>query len=166
MIKLIQRHVAAFFATLAIAFPAAATTYSTDYTDLWWSGGSESGWGINLVQQGEVIFATMFVYANDNTAHWYSASALLPVGSSTTNFSGELTESRGPWLGNPTFDPNTVTRTTVVRLTWVRHGLSSPSGSLDFLHTTCGTPGRTPSISSGSSAASIRTRTVSSLASS
>ena len=113
MIKLIQRHLAAFLATFAIAFPAAGTTYSTDYTDLWWGGTSESGWGINLIQQGEVIFATMFVYASDNTAHWYSASALLPVGGSTTLFSGDLTESRGPWLGGPTFDPNAVTRTTV-----------------------------------------------------
>ncbi len=130
MIKLIQRHVVAFFATLAIAFPAAATTYSTDYTDLWWGGTSESGWGINLVQQGEVIFATMFVYANDNTAHWYSASALLPVGGSTTTYGGDLTESRGPWLGTPTFDPNAVTRTTVGSVTLAFSGPNS--GTLNY----------------------------------
>jgi hypothetical protein len=117
MIKLIQRHLVAFLATLAIAFPAAATTYSTDYTDLWWGGNNESGWGINLIQQGEIIFATMFVYAQDNTAHWYSASALAPVGGSTTNYTGELTESRGPWLGTPNFDPNAVTRISVGAMT-------------------------------------------------
>lgn len=86
MIRLLKRHLVAFFATLAVSLPAAATTYSTDYTDLWWSGQSESGWGINLIQQHEVIFATMFVYHSDNTAHWYSASALMPVGGSTTLF--------------------------------------------------------------------------------
>ncbi len=130
MIKLIQLRVVALFATLALAFPAAATTYSTDYTDLWWGGTSESGWGINLIQQGEILFATMFVYANDNTAHWYSASALAPVGGSTTNYSGDLTESRGPWLGNPTFDPNAVSRVTVGSMTV---SFSSPStGSLNY----------------------------------
>src|SRR5258708_1299481 len=106
MIKLIQLRVVALFATLALAFPAAATTYSTDYTDLWWGGTSESGWGINLIQEGEILFATMFVYANDNTAHWYSASALAPVGGSTTNYSGGLTGSPRPWLGNPTLGPD------------------------------------------------------------
>src|SRR5258706_1177108 len=130
MIKLIQRHLGTFLASLAIAFPAAATTYSTDYTDLWWGGTSESGWGVNLVQQGEVIFATLFVYANDNSAHWYSASALLPVGGSTTNFSGELVESRGPWLGNPTFDPNAVTRTLVGSMTLSFSGPST--GSMNY----------------------------------
>jgi len=65
MIKIIQRHVVAFFATLAISFHAAATTYSTDYTDLWWGGTSESGWGINLIQQGEVIFDSGFRNATE-----------------------------------------------------------------------------------------------------
>ena len=109
MMKLIQRHLVALIATFAIAMPAAATTYSTDYTDLWWGGINESGWGINFVQQYDVIFATAFVYHSDNTAHWYSAT-LRPVGGSTTNFSGTLQESRGPWLGSGSFDPNAVTR--------------------------------------------------------
>jgi hypothetical protein len=129
MIKLIHRHLVAFFATLAIALPAAATSYSTDYTDLWWSGLGESGWGINFVQQNDTIFATAFVYHSDNTAHWYSA-ALRPVGASTSNYSGTLQESRGPWIGSPTFDPNAVTRSDVGSMTV---NFSGPnSGSLNY----------------------------------
>jgi hypothetical protein len=129
MIKLIQRHFVAFLATFAIALPAAATSYSTDYTDLWWSGVGESGWGINLVQQHDTIFATAFVYNNDNTAHWYSG-ALRPVGGSAADFSGTLQESRGPWFGSPGFDPNAVTRTDVGSMTVSFSGPNN--GSLNY----------------------------------
>jgi hypothetical protein len=129
MIKHIWRHVVALFATLAIALPAAATSYSTDYSDLWWSGVGESGWGINFVQQHDIIFATAFVYHSDNTAHWYSAT-LRPVGGSTSNYSGTLQESRGPWLGNPSFDPNAVTRVDVGAMTVVFSGPNN--GSLNY----------------------------------
>ena len=44
----------------ALALPAAATTHSTDYTDLWYLP-AESGWGINIIQQYDTVFATMFV---------------------------------------------------------------------------------------------------------
>ena len=37
---------------------------ATNYQDLWWAAPaeSESGWGINLTHQGDVIFATWFTY--------------------------------------------------------------------------------------------------------
>lgn len=54
---------------LAIAGAAQATTHSTDYTDLWWNSpdNSESGWGVNVVQQGDIVFATFFIYGADGT---------------------------------------------------------------------------------------------------
>lgn len=116
MIRLFQRQLVAFLASLAISLPAAATSYSIDYTDLWWSGEAESGWGINFIQQHEIIFATIFHYGPDNTAHWYSASGMAPVGGSTSIFSGELTESRGPWFGAP-WNPALVSRTQVGTMT-------------------------------------------------
>jgi len=129
MIKLIQRHLVAFFATLAIAMPAVATSYSTDYSDLWWGGINESGWGVNLIQQNDIIFATAFVYGSDSTAHWYSAT-LRPVGGSASSYSGALQESRGPWLGNPGFDPKAVTRVDVGSMTVAFSGPNS--GSLNY----------------------------------
>src|SRR5262249_9097352 len=62
---------------ITLSAPAAASTFSIDYTDLWGGGQpnpTENGWGLNLIQQGDVIFATMFVYGQDNTARWFSAT--------------------------------------------------------------------------------------------
>jgi hypothetical protein len=44
---------------------AYATAYSTDQSDLWWNP-NESGWGMQVVQTGSVIFVTMFVYDQNN----------------------------------------------------------------------------------------------------
>jgi murein DD-endopeptidase MepM/ murein hydrolase activator NlpD len=40
-----------------------------NYTDLWWNAG-ESGWGLNLVHQGDVLFATWFTYDADRGGLW------------------------------------------------------------------------------------------------
>ncbi len=46
-------------------------TYGTNYQDLWWRpGGAESGWGINLTQQGDVIVATWFTYDANGKGMW------------------------------------------------------------------------------------------------
>ena len=44
-----------------LASPAYPASFSTDQSDLYYIP-AESGWGIQLVQRGAVIFATMFVY--------------------------------------------------------------------------------------------------------
>ena len=41
---------------------ATFTTATTNYTSLWWAGDAESGWGMNLNHQGNVIFGTLFTY--------------------------------------------------------------------------------------------------------
>lgn len=41
---------------------ASFTTATTNYTSLWWGGASESGWGMNLNHQGNIIFGTLFTY--------------------------------------------------------------------------------------------------------
>src|SRR5512144_550368 len=52
------------------ASAGSADTSSPNYQGLWWNApaGSESGWGIGLAHQGDVIVATWFTYdalAND-----------------------------------------------------------------------------------------------------
>jgi hypothetical protein len=51
---------------------AATSVSETNYTDLWWGspGGSENGWGVNLVHQGDILFATWYTYAADGRALW------------------------------------------------------------------------------------------------
>jgi hypothetical protein len=83
-------------AALGSALPASASTFSVDYTDLWYIP-AESGWGLNLIQQNNTLFATLFVYGSDNTPRWYVASEV--SGSNGTNFSGALYSTVGPYFG-------------------------------------------------------------------
>jgi hypothetical protein len=113
MINILKRYAVAFLATFAVSFSASATTVSPDYTDQWWAGSQENGWGVNFIQQGDVIFATLFVYGTDNTARWYVAT-MRPSGAA---FSGPLSQTTGPYFGNPTYNPATVGVTTAGAMT-------------------------------------------------
>ena len=95
MMKSLLRSLA-FTLAAAFALPASASTSSVDYTDLWFIP-TESGWGLNLIQQNNVLFATMFVYGTDNTPRWYVASDL--ESSNGTNFTGTLFKTTGSYFG-------------------------------------------------------------------
>jgi hypothetical protein len=98
----LRRSLAAAAAVAAAALPAGATTHSTDYTDLWYLP-AESGWGVNVVQQLDIIFATFFLYGPDNTPRWYVApdtrSVAAPPGENL--FSGPLFSTIGTYFGAP-----------------------------------------------------------------
>ena len=85
-------------------------TLATNYQDLWWAAlaGVESGWGINLTHQGDVIFATWFSYDFTGAALPLSAT-LTKTGSRT--YSGTLIRTSGPPFSAVPFDPAAVTRT-------------------------------------------------------
>ncbi len=87
---------------------AFANTFTTDLTDLWWNAG-ESGWGVTATHQHEVVFLTFFVYAPDNRATFYTASAAFvgQTGSGALIFSGPMYQTTGPWLGT-FFNPSAV----------------------------------------------------------
>lgn len=98
-------------AVLALAAHAHATTsFSTDVTDLWWNP-DESGWGVNIIQQNNVVFATFFVYGPDNRSHWYVASSMTAqqASQSGVTFNGALFETNGPFFG-VSFNPVAVGR--------------------------------------------------------
>lgn len=81
---------------------------ASNYTDLWWvPGGAESGWGINLTHQGDVIFATWFTYGTDGAPLWFAATA--PRVSNGT-YTGTLVRTAGPPFGAQPFDPSKVKR--------------------------------------------------------
>ncbi len=87
-------------------------TKATNFQDLWWAAppGSESGWGINLTQQGTTIFATWFTYDVNRNPLWYSVTA--PLTASNT-FSGTLYRTTGPAFSSVPFNPNLVQRTAI-----------------------------------------------------
>ncbi|MGH8799457.1 MAG: hypothetical protein ACREX7_04375, partial [Casimicrobiaceae bacterium] len=118
---------ALLLAVSALLAPASATSYSTDQSDLWWNP-AESGWGIQFVQRGDIIFATMFVYDPSHVPIWYGGT-LYPTGASFT-WSGDNYETSGPWFGNVPFDPAQVTNHIVGTMTWA--ATSTTTGTLTY----------------------------------
>jgi len=105
---------AALFAISSLVTPASATAFGTDHSDLWWIT-SESGWGVQFVQRGSIIFITLFVYDAANNPTWYTAT-LTYAGNLV--WSGDLIATNGPWFGAVPFDPGAVTRRKVGTMTW------------------------------------------------
>jgi hypothetical protein len=80
-------------------------TFATNYQDLWWKD-TESGWGINLAHQGNIIFATLFTYGADGKARWFVMSeGRLSQGA----FSGPLYRTTGPAFNTVPWTATTVT---------------------------------------------------------
>jgi len=79
---------------------------------LWWNspGGSESGWGLNVTQQADVIFATWFTYSSIGDAWWLSMTASRV---STNVYAGVLYETHGPPFNSAPFNPDRVLPTEV-----------------------------------------------------
>ena len=74
--------VAIVVAAFAVALPLPAR--AVDYTDIWWAPcapgpncdivtGHENGWGVNFVQNEDVVFATFYVYDANKQPIWVSS---------------------------------------------------------------------------------------------
>jgi hypothetical protein len=85
---------------------------ATNFQDLWWNApaGSESGWGINFTQQGNIIFATWFTYDHDGTPLWLSATA---TNTAPGTYTGTLYRTTGPAFNATPFNPANVILTAV-----------------------------------------------------
>jgi hypothetical protein len=119
----------ACLAALAGAPCFADTPWSVDVSDLWFDP-AESGWGINLAQQGDLVFATLFVYGPDGKPRWYSASSMAGTrGPAGVTFRGQLVESVGPAQPGP-FDASRVTRREVGTITF--EAASDNLGNLSY----------------------------------
>jgi hypothetical protein len=110
-----------------LASSAYATSFSTDQSDLYYIA-SESGWGIQLVQRGPDIFATLFVYGPTGAPTWYTAT-LLPTATSFT-WSGDLIATTGTYFGT-TWDQASLTLSTVGTMTWTAPVVDS--GTLTYV---------------------------------
>jgi len=111
----------------------AANTWGADFSDLWWVP-SESGWGLNLSHQREVIFATLFVYGSDAKPKWYMASSMVSRGGEASHaFDGTLYETSGPYLGTTPFNPSAVSLRAVgvANLVFTAHHLGTLTYTVD-----------------------------------
>lgn len=129
---LANRVVAASLVCFAfLLWPAAvgAQSSSSSYQGLWWNspGGSESGWGVNISHQGDILFATWFTYDEDGAGLWL----VMPAGvrdmstyddgyggygmmnPNMKSYTGTLYRTTGPAFDSSRFDPAGVTVTPV-----------------------------------------------------
>jgi len=108
--KSITREVFGTLPTCATATTSLAA--ATNYQDLWWAApaGVESGWGINLTEEGNTIFATWFTYDVDGTPMWLSVTAANTVPGA---FMGTLYRTAGPAFNAVPFNPANVVLTAV-----------------------------------------------------
>ncbi|MGA8032691.1 MAG: hypothetical protein WCB48_09875 [Casimicrobiaceae bacterium] len=95
--------VAAAPGATAVGPVQAKAAFGTDVSDLWWNP-SESGWGMQLVQEGDFVFATVYAYGANGSPTWMTGELVANGGS---GFSGPLYVTSGPWFGGP-FDPTAV----------------------------------------------------------
>lgn len=109
--------------------PAPDPVPTLDYTDLWYGGEAQSGWGFNVMQHpSHVIFGVMYTYDASNHPLWF----VLPGGSwlTPTRFSGAWYRVTGPAY-NASFDPSRVKVTQVgtaeIEFTDANHGTLSYS---------------------------------------
>lgn len=84
--------------------------------DLWWVP-SEPGWGMNVVQQHDVLFVTIFVYGADGKATWYVGSRIEKPDWYSSYYTGLLHAMSGPPPGG-SIDANGVTAREVGTLTF------------------------------------------------
>lgn len=85
---------------------AGATSANTDVSDIWWNP-AESGWGMQMVNTGTFVFATVYVYGSDGKPTWL-VGQLTKTGAAQTAYAGPSYVTTGPYFGG-SFDANPVT---------------------------------------------------------
>ena len=116
-------------AALGFVRPIWATSFSNDQSDLWWNP-DENGWGIQFVQRGSTIFATMFVYDANGNPTWYTATMEGAKPNGVLTFTGDLYATTGSWFGAVPYLPAKLTLAKVGTMTWQK-GSGEP-GTLTY----------------------------------
>ena len=111
---------------------------ATNYQDLWWNP-AESGWGLSLAHQGDIIFATLFIYNRNGEPEWVVGSHL--AGQPDGSFSGLLYRGTG---GGSYTEPTRWTPPAFAQVGEMR--LEFASGTRGTLRYTLGGVSRTKAI--------------------
>ncbi|APV51575.1 hypothetical protein BWI17_18885 [Betaproteobacteria bacterium GR16-43] len=75
---------------------AQATSFATDTSDIWYNP-NESGWGLGVTQQNDILFVVLYVYGANGQATWYYAprTQFTAVNASGTVYSGPFYQATG-----------------------------------------------------------------------
>ena len=77
-IHLVSRVLASLIASLCVCGGCLAQSLGTAFSDLWWNP-AESGWGVTIDHQQDVMFLTFFIYRNDGSPYWVTSLLTHPV---------------------------------------------------------------------------------------
>lgn len=100
----------------------------TNYQDLWWNP-AEPGWGINITNQNDTVFATLYTYDSAGANHWMVMSA--GVRQVDGSYVGDLFVTNGPAFNARPFAPiaaANLTRVGTMRLAFA----DGNTGTLDY----------------------------------
>ena len=103
------------------SLPARAVTGSTDYSGLWYNA-SESGWGMNVIQQEQILFITLFIYGANSQPTWFVASGASFTSANSAGdrtYTGPLYATTGTPFSTTPFNPGSVTVAQVGTITFV-----------------------------------------------
>lgn len=99
-----------------------------NYTDMWWNP-AESGWGMAITQQSNVMFLAWYVYDDVGQPTWYVASNC-DVNEAGDSCAGTVYRTTGPPFG-PSFDPSQVHATAQGRI--IVNFSDANNGTINYL---------------------------------
>jgi len=67
-VKFICRRLASLVVSLSVCGSCLAQSLGTAFSDLWWNP-AESGWGVTVDHQQDVMFLTFFIYRSDGSPY-------------------------------------------------------------------------------------------------
>ena len=112
---------------VSIAAAVPKTNITTDLTDIWWPD-AERGWGIQFVDNADIVFATLYVYGGSNQPTFFVATLQnTPVGGGT--WTGTLYSSTGSHFAT-NWNPAAVGETAVGTMTFDLSGVGA--GTLTY----------------------------------
>ncbi|MEP7157106.1 MAG: hypothetical protein ABI905_15105 [Betaproteobacteria bacterium] len=88
----------------ALASTANVAYAAINYQDMWWNA-NESGWGVNVAQQNNTMFATWFIYAAGGQPLWVVMSNAQRSGANGNTFTGDLFQTTGTAFSVVPFTP-------------------------------------------------------------
>jgi lysyl endopeptidase len=94
---------------------------SVNYTDLWWNS-AESGWGLNLNHQGDIVFGTLFTYDAAGPMWLVLANG---AKQSDGSYQGALFRTTGPAFNASPWTPTTATQVGTMRLVFAGVGTAT-----------------------------------------
>ena len=91
--------------TLVMCF-ATLPVHAINFQDLWWNK-SESGWGVNIAQQADILFATWFIYGPNRDPYWVVMPGSTRLSTGANVYQGTLYQTRGTHYPSVPFVPLT-----------------------------------------------------------